>query len=142
MTDHHHPQRRRFLGLAGRVTAACLAVPVLHQLGGCGGGGEQAVSDGTLRVPLAELPPGERVYRELGDVTIELHRQGEEITARSMMCTHQGCVVQWRPAEQEYFCPCHEGRFDADGAVIEGMPTRPLARYPVRLEQDVVVVGP
>ncbi|MBD3222078.1 Rieske 2Fe-2S domain-containing protein [bacterium] len=134
--------RRRFLRLTGRTAAVCLAVPVLHQLGGCGGQTDEAADAAptTLRIPLAELPDGLRVYRELNGVPVEIRREGDEIIARSLLCTHQGCTVQWQPDVQEYLCPCHEGRFDADGEVIEGMPTRPLPTFPVRREADVVIV--
>jgi len=135
------PERRRFLRLTGQVAAACLAAPVLQNLAGCGGEAETA-APGELRVPLAELPDGVRVRRELGTVPVEILREGEAIVARSLLCTHQGCEVQWRPEDREYFCPCHEGRFDADGQVIEGLPPRPLRTYTVRREADVVVIAP
>jgi cytochrome b6-f complex iron-sulfur subunit len=133
------PDRRRFLRLTGRAAVLCLAAPALHQLGGCGEA-EQAAPT-SLRIPLAELPDGARVRHELAGVPIEVRRTGEEITARSLLCTHQGCEVEWVEDEQHYFCPCHEGLFDADGNVIEGMPTRPLRPIAVRREGDAVVIG-
>jgi cytochrome b6-f complex iron-sulfur subunit len=133
--------RRRFLRLAGRTVAVCAALPALQQLGSCGGGGgEDAADENTLRIPLAELPEGQRVYHEVAGIPVEILRRGEQVVARSLLCTHQGCVVQWQPDAQEYLCPCHEGRFDAHGEVIEGMPTRPLRELTVRREADAVVV--
>jgi len=142
MNESHRQDRRRFLVLAGRTAALCLTAPVLHGASGCSKGDGGSAAAEPLRIPLHELPEGERIYRELAGVPLEIQRHGDQVVARSMLCTHQGCVVIWQPDAQEYVCPCHEGRFDADGKVVEGMPTRPLARYPVQLEQDVVVIGP
>lgn len=142
MDNRQRQDRRRFLLVAGRAAALCLAAPVLHGTGGCGKGTSSGAAIEPLRVALRDLPEGERVYRELAGVPVEIRRVGDEVVARSMLCTHQGCVVLWQPEDQEYRCPCHEGRFNADGKVIEGMPTRPLANYPVRVEQDIVVIGP
>jgi len=132
--------RRRFLRLGGAAAAVCLAGPVLHQLGGCADQGEEAAPT-ALRIPVAELPEGVRVRRELAGKPIEILRTGDQVVARSLLCTHQGCEVAWRPEDREYFCPCHEGRFGPDGQVIEGMPPRPLRTYPVAREGDVVVIG-
>lgn len=48
------------------------------------------------------------------------------VHALSADCTHVGCTVQWNPVEQSWDCPCHGGRYDRYGCVIEGPPTRNL----------------
>eukprot|EP00953_Heterococcus_sp_UTEX-ZZ885_P021120 11792-Heterococcus_DN1.PRE.2 len=30
-------------------------------------------------------------------------------------CTHMGCVVPWVRSENEFICPCHASRYDANG---------------------------
>ena len=136
------PGRRAFLRLTGRAACACLAAPVLHQLTGCGSGQQQQQAPQSLRVPLADLPDGQRTYHTINGVPVEVRREGDQFIARSLRCTHQGCTVAWQEEHQEYVCPCHEGRFAPDGTVIEGMPSRPLPSYPTRVEGDVVVVEP
>ena len=130
------PRRRTFLKLAGGAALAGAA------LAAAGCGGDQEATAAVLEVPLADLPEGVRVYRELGDVPVEIVRRGDAVTARSMLCTHQGCEVRWEQDAGRYFCPCHDGVFAPDGAVVAGPPTRPLSEYPVRLTADRAIVGP
>lgn len=46
----------------------------------------------------------------------------------SSLCTHAGCSVTWKDAENKFHCPCHQGFFDAEGKNIAGPPPRPLMR--------------
>lgn len=56
------------------------------------------------------------VYRDLNGA----------ITARSAVCTHMGCLVDWNEAERSWDCPCHGSRFRIDGSVIGGPAEAPL----------------
>ena len=52
---------------------------------------------------------------------------GNRLVAYSDVCTHLSCAVLYQPDKQQFFCPCHDGMFDAfTGDVIAGPPTRPL----------------
>jgi len=77
----------------------------------------------------------------IGPNPVEIRRESGVVTARLLRCTHTGCVVRWRPAEGAYVCPCHEGRFDADGRVSAGPPPLPLRTVPVVLAAGKMVVG-
>jgi Rieske Fe-S protein len=72
---------------------------------------------------------------------VEVRRVGEEVVARSLICTHFACEVRWRPDEEVYACPCHDGRFGPDGRVLGGPPSRPLPEVPVRVAGGLVVLG-
>jgi Rieske Fe-S protein len=52
---------------------------------------------------------------------------GEQIKIFSSTCTHLACNVIWQAETQEFICPCHSGRFDAQGQPIAGPPSRPLS---------------
>lgn len=49
----------------------------------------------------------------------------------SPVCTHMGCHVNWNTAEKSWDCPCHGGRFDALGQVLNGPPVSPLEARPL-----------
>ena len=132
--------RRRFLSLGGRGAVLVVAWPVLRSLGGCAeDAGDEAVA---LRIPLAELPDGERRRYLLDGVPVEVRRLGDQVVAHSLLCTHQGCEVHWEDENQRYFCPCHEGTFDARGRPTGGPPTRPLSPYTVTLGDGLAIVEP
>jgi len=93
-------------------------------------------------VPLTRIPPGERIRVEVNGRPIELVRAvSGALTARSLLCTHQGCEVFWVEVQRAYLCPCHEGRFDDDGRVASGPPPAPLATLRVELRGADALVG-
>jgi len=92
-------------------------------------------------VPLAALPVGERVRLLHGEQPVELLREADgRVTARSLWCTHVGCEVAWSEQQSAYLCPCHDGRFGADGAVLGGPPTRPLPTLAPILRDDHLIL--
>ena len=95
-----------------------------------------------LSLPLDRFPPGVRVTVLVSDRPVEILRTETGVTARSLLCTHQGCEVSWSETENAYRCPCHEGMFDADGRVKEGPPPKPLATLPARIDGPLLLVGP
>lgn len=60
------------------------------------------------------------------------------VTAFSLTCSHAGCTVVVR--EAGFDCPCHGGRFDAEGRPIAGPPKQPLERLEVRIDNDFLSV--
>jgi cytochrome b6-f complex iron-sulfur subunit len=119
----------------------------LRVLGGLAGAGVLVSFPGCrseppeqLRVPLSGLAVGERRELELAGAPAELRRSEAGVQALSLLCSHMGCPLVRR--EHDYFCACHEGRFDLEGNVIAGPPPRPLRRIPARIEGDQIVVGP
>jgi Rieske Fe-S protein len=58
----------------------------------------------------------------------------------SSVCPHLGCSVRWAEESQSFECPCHSGRFDADGRPIAGPPTKPLVRLEHRMESGRLLV--
>ncbi|MBW2654850.1 MAG: ubiquinol-cytochrome c reductase iron-sulfur subunit [Deltaproteobacteria bacterium] len=50
----------------------------------------------------------------------------QQIKIFSSTCSHLACNVIWQEETQEFVCPCHSGRFNAQGQPIAGPPSRPL----------------
>jgi len=44
----------------------------------------------------------------------------------SPVCQHAGCIVHWNEAERTWDCPCHGGRYTADGRRFYGPPASDL----------------
>lgn len=93
-----------------------------------------------MRVPLDAIPAGARLRVLHREEPVELRREGGEVRARSLWCTHTGCEVRWVEAESIYRCPCHEATFAADGRVLTGPPPRPLREIDVVLEGDRILL--
>lgn len=125
-----------------RCVAACAGIAAAGAaLQGCSRGGAPTPVE-EVRVPLAEVPDGGRVVIEAAGGPIAIRRDGDAVSALSLRCTHWGCNVAWNEAEQVYDCPCHDGRYTADGRVIAGPPPRPLRAVRVRIDGAVIVVLP
>jgi cytochrome b6-f complex iron-sulfur subunit len=95
----------------------------------------------TVSVPWEQVASGQRRIIVVDGNPVELLQEGGTVRARSLRCTHLGCVVRWKETEQVYLCPCHEGRYDADGQVIAGPPPAALRRLPVKRAGNFVLVG-
>jgi cytochrome b6-f complex iron-sulfur subunit len=132
--------RRDFVTRGCGVFAACLTVQLWTLLGGCApnGGTEDA---GPLKLVLAELPLNRRVRIEHDGRAVEVVRTPDGVTARSLLCTHQGCNVRWIEDQQIYLCPCHEGKFNAKGQPTYGPPREPLREIDVTVTGTQVIIG-
>lgn len=91
--------------------------------------------------PLAELPIGGSKAVTYGGASVLVLRTRESLRAFSLTCTHLGCTVEWQSSEGQFYCPCHDGRFDEFGEVLAGPPPLPLEQVSVRLEGETIIVG-
>ena len=73
------------------------------------------------------LRPGEGKIVKSKDGKAAAYRDKDgNVTKRSAVCTHMGCIVRWNQAESTWDCPCHGSRFEPDGKVIAGPAEAPL----------------
>jgi cytochrome b6-f complex iron-sulfur subunit len=72
----------------------------------------------------------------LQDQQVYIVRMPEGFYAVSAVCTHLGCVTQWKPEAEMIACPCHGSKFQADGTKIEGPAPRPLPHFAITLTAD------
>ena len=79
-------------------------------------------------------------------VVIARQREGdaaEDFIALSSICPHLGCAVHWESQNDRFFCPCHNGAFDASGKAITGPPAdanQELSRYPLKVENNLLYI--
>ena len=72
----------------------------------------------------------------LQDQQVYIVRMPEGFYAVSAVCTHLGCITQWRPDADMIACPCHGSKFKPDGTKIAGPAPRPLPHFAVSLTAD------
>lgn len=68
-----------------------------------------------------------------GKPCLVIRTPGGDIRAFNAICTHVDCTVEYRAAEGDIFCNCHNGLYDLNGRNISGPPPRPLEEYKVTL---------
>ncbi len=54
------------------------------------------------------------------------------------ICTHRGCTVDWKADSQQFVCPCHGSKYDAEGRVVHGPAKRPLPLLTVVVKQNQI----
>jgi cytochrome b6-f complex iron-sulfur subunit len=131
------PNRRDFLNAALGAWAACAC-------------GAAAAALGASATPLAEPPATARVPRASFEDGVALASVGGRPVAvvagpagsyaLSLACTHARCTVRWDRGARQFLCPCHGGRFDAEGRVVAGPPPAPLRRLEIREDGDAFEV--
>lgn len=67
------------------------------------------------------------------------------ILALSPVCKHLGCIVSWQGNEEypeQFFCPCHDGRYTKDGVNVPGTPpSAALDVYDHKVEDGTLYLG-
>jgi menaquinol-cytochrome c reductase iron-sulfur subunit len=128
----------------GGIVGAAVGIPAVGYLidPALGGGGKEAwIPIGKL----ADMPDvgkpypfsftrvqvngWERTATSHGGFVIRKSENPDELLILNSRCTHLACTVNWKEAERVFLCPCHDASFDAEGAVIDGPPPRPLDRF-------------
>ncbi len=61
---------------------------------------------------------------------------GDSIVAYSILCTHKGCPVSYRPERKMMICPCHWSSFDPAkaGQMVIGQGSQALPQIKLRLQ--------
>lgn len=70
------------------------------------------------------------------DQQVYIVRTKEGFYAVAAVCTHLGCITQWKPEADQIACPCHGSKFKPDGAKIEGPAPRSLPHFSITLTAD------
>lgn len=105
-----------------------------------------ALQGTTLTLPLAEVRQvgeGKVLHAKLEpvfrDVLLSPQADGS-VLAITAECSHNACIVDFKPATREWECPCHDSRFSAEGVVKVGPAKKNLLVPPSRVEGEQLVV--
>ncbi len=146
-------ERRTFLTYTSRVAMA------VGLAGGYGAFGAVAARflyparpddrDWQFVMEMERLHLGETLrYEAPAGQTIHITRRAEagraeDFIALSSTCPHLGCQVHWEAQNDRYFCPCHNGTFDASGRGTGGPPGdagQSLPRYELHAEGGLLYI--
>jgi cytochrome b6-f complex iron-sulfur subunit len=95
-------------------------------------------------VPRSGVKKAELVYAAAGKerkARVFIVSSPDRLTVLSAVCSHLGCLVNYRKESREFVCPCHGGKYDIAGKNIAGPPPIPLTAYPVEVRNGMVMVG-
>jgi nitrite reductase/ring-hydroxylating ferredoxin subunit len=149
-----HPAfgRRRLLTAVGMAAAAAAGTevvdrlrPAVHAVSPLATGEANIADGGQWQVvaTTSELA-AVGVVRFATEATVGfVATSGGVLRAVSGVCTHQGCLLAYRPQEQDLACPCHRATFtlagDVDAHDVDGV-LPPLPRLPVRARDGRIEV--
>jgi len=103
---------------------------------------------GTFTIPVSEIPApddppqpfdaGRFWLVNVGPVTAADPRHPPDrvsqpgVVALYKVCVHLGCLYQWRPANDDFHCPCHGSGYLKDGTRVHRPATRDLDRFVIQ----------
>ncbi|TAK51529.1 MAG: ubiquinol-cytochrome c reductase iron-sulfur subunit [Bacteroidetes bacterium] len=82
-----------------------------------------------------------KIFKLKKKPVIVMNSESGQIKAMSLICTHLGCVVEFKPEEQKFHCNCHGSIFDRDGKNIAGPAPIPLKPYRVTLTGTDILIS-
>ena len=88
---------------------------------------------GVVPIGLAKVLPGPG-EQPLGFARAKFWWIVDDIGARAIfkVCTHLGCIYDWKPNENRFICPCHGSTFERDGVFVKGPAPRNLDQFVIR----------
>jgi len=149
--------RRDFLGLAFGSVAAVGGVLALGAMKATWDPLPSVMAAGFTTVDLSTIKPGE--FRKVvwrGKPIFILRKDktkfkkcdnrdtkvnGEDFLVVIGLCTHLGCIPEWLPDQNKFYCACHGGEYNACAVNIFGPPPRPLDIPPYKITGTKMVLG-
>ena len=141
--------RREFVQLTGAGTAALTAAGLPLASPAAQG---STVYPAQEVASLSSLAPGDAVgfnYPDenspallirLAETATDGVGPDQSIVAYSILCTHKGCPVSFKPEQRMLICPCHWSTFDParSGSMVIGQASQALPRIELSVEGDKV----
>lgn len=77
------------------------------------------------------------MFRDVPVGSLWLRRVGDgPVLAFNSVCPHLGCSVNYRRAENDFFCPCHTSVFSLDGTKTNAIPPRDMDSLEVAMRTN------
>jgi Rieske Fe-S protein len=73
-------------------------------------------------------------------VSVIIVRFSGHMAAFALSCPHQNAAVKWVEKKQRFQCTKHDSEYKPDGVYVTGHATRNLDRFPVHLDNGMLVV--
>lgn len=91
---------------------------------------------------VADIPVGAVKHFQTEYIVGFIRHTARGFSALSGVCTHMSCLLVWNGGAQTFDCPCHGGRFTADGHAASSSPIayRSLPTIETKVENDQVWV--
>lgn len=139
------PSRRKFvnsvLGIGAAGVTAAVVYPIVRYITPPEAG-ESAAASVTLSVSPDQVAPNSgQIFKFGSRPGILIRTPSGELRAFSAICTHLGCIVQYRPDLTQIWCACHNGHYDLNGINVQGPPPRPLQHYAVNVRAGKITVS-
>ena len=92
---------------------------------------------------LEDLPPGERLIIQIGDLEILLFNIAGEVFAIGNVCSHDGNPLDdGEVIDHEIVCPRHGARFDIRTGKVRALPAViDIPAYPITIEEGKIQIG-
>lgn len=81
---------------------------------------------------VSDLPDIQAEPENFPKVKFWLSNTDQGIYAIYKVCTHLGCLYNWKDQDDKFVCPCHGSQFQKDGEYIQGPAPRSLDRFVVQ----------
>ncbi len=168
MAGKERISRKKFIGLGATLGLSSVGASVIAGCGGAGGGGgggsagsggtSTSGGGGSTTEAGPEVGKGQAITKE-SEVTPEaafsftdadtkrpgvlVRLENGDLAAYSAVCTHQACMVAYRPEEKKLACPCHGSVFDPSrGAAVENGPANsPLPEVAIEVREGEVFLA-
>jgi ubiquinol-cytochrome c reductase iron-sulfur subunit len=148
--------RRAFMGKVLGATAGVGAVASLYAMKRTWDPLPSVISAGFTTVDLSPLEAGKLsvikwrgkpvfLLKHTSDIQTDVARDiviGEDrYTVVIGLCTHLGCIPEWREGEKIFHCACHGGQYDPHARQTFGPPPRPLDIPPFSINGTSITLG-
>jgi Rieske Fe-S protein len=131
--------RRSFLNHSWKVLGALVAAEMVWGSWDMLKPAEAGAFGGALKVgDPHDFPEGSVRYFPEGRLYVTSFEG--KLSALYQKCPHLGCKVPFCTTSNQFECPCHGSVYNIKGEYLDGPAPRGMDRFPLRIENDQVVV--